>query len=66
MNIFGKAKWRCLLLAALTTLALTACGNKGESAKHTDHADHHEAAEPVVEKGSHNGRLLKDGAFTLE
>lgn len=77
MNIFVKIKWHSLFLAALTTLTLAACGNNSDTSKHTESAGHGEHAHtesaghdhseaPVIEKGSHNGRLLKDGTFTLE
>ena len=48
-----------IFLVVLTTTFLHACG---EAAKNSDH-DH---PKEIIEKGEHNGRLLKDKNFTLE
>src|SRR5688572_19827898 len=50
-------RWSRTLVVALTLL-LTACDKAPEKPEH--------GAEPVIEKGEHNGRLLKDKDFTLE
>ncbi len=59
MKLIMKHSWRMVLLALVTTLL--ACGEAPKN-----EAGGHEAAEPVVEKGANNGRLLKDKNFTLE
>lgn len=51
--------------ALLATILLTACGGTNSEQSMSSHDSEGEAAE-VVEKGPHNGRLLKDGNFTLE
>lgn len=55
----------CLLLAS--TLCLVACGAP-DGGGHDDHGhdDHSEHAPSAVEKGVHNGRLLRDGDLTVE
>lgn len=54
---------RSLLVAlALASLTLAGCGKK--EAEHKD--EHGEAAEAEFERGPHNGRLLRDGDFSLE
>ncbi|RYY77372.1 MAG: HlyD family efflux transporter periplasmic adaptor subunit [Gammaproteobacteria bacterium] len=64
MKTFVKPGWQNFVLATLTALALTGCGNNDDARK--SEGTHGEAAGSVVEKGSHNGRLLKDKSFTLE
>lgn len=54
---------RSLLIAfAFASLTLAGCGKK--EAEHSD--EHGEAAEAEFERGPHNGRLLRDGDFSLE
>lgn len=57
--------FRPALGAAMTALALTiaACGGGGEKAEKGEGA---EAAAADYERGPHNGRLLRDGDFSLE
>lgn len=66
MNTFVKRRWQNIVLAALTTLAVAGCGKSEDAAKKSEGGAHGEVAAPVVEKGAHNGRLLKDKSFTLE
>lgn len=54
-----------LLLPALALLALAACGPRPASDDHGHGHGHDEHAEEV-EKGAHNGRLLRDGNLTVE
>jgi cobalt-zinc-cadmium efflux system membrane fusion protein len=54
------------LLLALAGLLLVACGNSEHAHDEPGH-DHGETAEaPEFERGPHNGRMLRDGAFALE
>ncbi|MEP7311602.1 MAG: efflux RND transporter periplasmic adaptor subunit [Pseudomonadota bacterium] len=50
------------IFSVLLLLALAGCG--GGAADQVEHADHAGPAE--VKKGAHNGRLLTEGAYTLE
>lgn len=53
------------LLLTLALLALAACGPRPASDDHGHGHGHDEHAESV-EKGAHNGRLLRDGDLTVE
>jgi membrane fusion protein, heavy metal efflux system len=63
MNNKKCINWQALLLITLTSLVLMGCGKSNKT--HNESGEHGTAA-PLVEKGSHNGRLLKDKSFTLE
>lgn len=67
MNMLTK-KITYLLSILFTSLLLSACDSHdhGSHSSHDGHSAHGEMAEPEVEKGPHNGRLLKDGDFVLE
>lgn len=57
-----RAIWMPLLIAA----SLIACEGTHSEHEISPHDAHGDSAEEEPEKGPHNGRLLKDGNFTLE
>lgn len=63
MNTLKSINWRTLLLITFTSLVLMSCSKSNDT--HTESGGHGAAA-PVIEKGTHNGRLLNDKSFTLE
>ena len=58
LTLTRRPLWAMLLATA--TLGLTACGEKAAK------PDEHGEAEAEFERGPHNGRLLRDGDFSLE
>jgi cobalt-zinc-cadmium efflux system membrane fusion protein len=65
MNPMIKTRIGALALVAAALCGLSACSDSGTDA-HAGHGDDHATEAPAVEKGEHNGRLLKDKNFTLE
>ena len=55
-----------LLYITLLSILLAACSGGGSGTDTATKIAHGMEAEPEPEKGSHRGRLLKDGDFTLE
>ena len=62
MPASNRMTWTALLLTAF----LSACGATNSEQAMPQKNAHGEAAEVEPEKGSHRGRLLSDGDFTLE
>ena len=52
-----------ILIAALLTAPLVACGQSGDE---TEVSEGEEAAADDYERGPHNGRMLRDGDFAIE
>ena len=61
LTLTRRPLWALLLTSA--ALGLAACGDK--AGKSEDHGEHGETA-AEFERGPHNGRLLRDGDFSLE
>jgi cobalt-zinc-cadmium efflux system membrane fusion protein len=57
---------RSLLLVVSSALALAGCGSREDSEGEHGHGHADEHAEAEVEKGPHNGRLLREGDLTVE
>lgn len=55
---------RLSLALLLLTLTLVACGSAADQTADDDH--HEDAAQEEVAKGTHNGRLLTKGGYTVE
>jgi len=56
-----------LALLALATMVLAACGDRAaQELGEGGHTSAGQAAADAFERGSHNGRLLRDGSFALE
>jgi len=66
MNNVIKTSRRAIWLPLLLVTFLTACGGTNSEQAMSSKGAHGETAEPEVEKGPNNGRLLKDGDFILE
>lgn len=66
INKASSATTCIILLVLMLTPFINACNESLHEHKSSSHATHDEASAAAPDTGPHGGRLLRDGAFTLE